>query len=165
MANSGLGDEGGKLKGRPLPPHLFLLCLAAATLLHFVVGPRPLVDAISTLQRLVGIALVTVVVWTKKHMFAAFESHGGTPEFRDHTKKVMTDGWFAYARNPYYLWDSGFFVGLSLAFNNQYILWMTIPFFVALDRIVVPGEEANLTQLFGDEYKAYCRKVKRWGLF
>jgi protein-S-isoprenylcysteine O-methyltransferase Ste14 len=54
--------------------------------------------------------------------------------------------------------------GWSLLFGSVTILVYGIVVFAAFHAFVVLYEEPKLTSLFGDEYTAYCARVRRWGV-
>ena len=49
--------------------------------------------------------------------------------------------------------------GLALAFNN---LWLLVPFAIVMRYGVVACEEAYLERKFGDAYRRYRQRVRRW---
>jgi protein-S-isoprenylcysteine O-methyltransferase Ste14 len=53
-------------------------------------------------------------------------------------------------------------LGIACAVNSLWVLLMTIPLIVILDRYVIFKEEKYLEQKFGEEYEAYRRQVRRW---
>ncbi len=82
----------------------------------------------------------------------------GMQGFPDH---LVTTGPYAYTRNPMYLGHLIFSLGLVLAFRSP------IAAVFALSRVVyfarrVQRDEERLTGRFGDEYRAYKSRVKRW---
>jgi len=76
--------------------------------------------------------------------------------------KLVTWGPYRFSRNPMY-------VGLVLAYAGEAgilkQLWpiVLLPLIVAyLNWIVIPVEEARLTEAFGPEYEQYGTTVRRW---
>ena len=75
---------------------------------------------------------------------------------------LVTTGVNRISRNPMYL--SLLFVllacGISIANVAAFFI---IPFFmVYLNRFQIIPEERALASLFGSEYEAYCKRVRRW---
>lgn len=75
---------------------------------------------------------------------------------------LVTWGPYRWTRNPMY-------VGLTLAYLGEAGLlrhvWPVIllPLTIAyLNWIVIPVEEARLTEVFGTDYTAYSSRVRRW---
>ncbi len=78
------------------------------------------------------------------------------------TTRIIKTGVYRFSRNPIYLSFVLFIVGLASAFDNFWILLMTIPFVMFLDRYVITREERYLNKKFGKEYHSYANKVRRW---
>lgn len=78
------------------------------------------------------------------------------------SSKLVTWGPYHFTRNPMY-------VGLTLAYVGEAgilkQLW-PLPFLLFtlayLNWVVIPVEEARLTQVFGADYEQYRRQVRRW---
>jgi len=70
-------------------------------------------------------------------------------------------GPYRYTRNPMYLGHLIFFAGLALTLDS----WLGAALFafhaVWFDRRA-RGDEARLAQLFGQPYRDYRSRVKRW---
>ncbi|MEL7184962.1 MAG: isoprenylcysteine carboxylmethyltransferase family protein [Pseudomonadota bacterium] len=75
---------------------------------------------------------------------------------------LVSDGIFAKSRNPMY-------VGLLLALG-AWAIWLgslasiavALLFIPVLNHFQIKPEERVLRELFGDEYREYCRNVRRW---
>ncbi len=78
------------------------------------------------------------------------------------TAGLITDGPFAWLRNPLYLGTWSFFSG-AVALWTPALLWLglSLLFFFALDAMV-RHEETILAGQYGDEFRSYCRRVGRW---
>jgi protein-S-isoprenylcysteine O-methyltransferase Ste14 len=78
------------------------------------------------------------------------------------TTTIVEDGPYHFTRNPIYL---GMFVGqigLAVACNSLWLLITLVPFVLVIRYGVVAREEAYLTRKFGDAYRSYCSRVRRW---
>jgi protein-S-isoprenylcysteine O-methyltransferase Ste14 len=77
-------------------------------------------------------------------------------------KTLITGGPYRFTRNPMYLALTIGYVGAALAMNALGpLLLLSVPLWV-LEKKTIPFEEANLTRIFGDEYRAYQQRVRRW---
>ena len=75
--------------------------------------------------------------------------------------RLVTDGIFAYSRNPIYVAFGLVLLGQFLIFSN-WILLIYLSAAVQLFHRQVLREESYLKQHYGDEYKAYCQRVRRY---
>lgn len=114
---------------------------------------RPL----AALVALAGLGLMTVAAWT---MFRARTTVN--PLKPERAAHLVTCGVFARSRNPIYLGDALILLALALGFGN-WLNFLLLPLFVAfIGRFQIAPEERALQRLFGDEYRAYCARVRRW---
>ena len=75
---------------------------------------------------------------------------------------LVTSGVFARSRNPIYLGDALILAALALGLGN-WLNFLLLPAFVGLiGRFQIAPEERALQRLFGDQYRAYCARVRRW---
>jgi len=75
---------------------------------------------------------------------------------------IVESGPYRVTRNPIYL---GMFlgqVGLAVAFNSLWLYVTLVPFALVIRYGVVAREEAYLERKFGDVYRAYRARVRRW---
>ena len=91
-----------------------------------------------------------------------FLREGNDPEPWKRDTALVTTGLYRFTRNPMYL---GFvMVQLGIALYQQSIGGLlSVPLAVILlGRFVIAREEAHLTATFGDAYRAYMKRVRRW---
>jgi protein-S-isoprenylcysteine O-methyltransferase Ste14 len=87
----------------------------------------------------------------------------GTPvvPFQRSTVLVM-HGWYRFTRNPMYLGLVLILVGVS-TIEGSLGAFLPLPVLVALLHFrFVRGEEDFLEAIFGDDYRAYKARVRRW---
>ena len=75
---------------------------------------------------------------------------------------LVTHGPFRVTRNPMYLGLSFFTLGLALLINMVWPALLPVPTIAVLQREVIAREERLLEAKFGDEYRAYRKRVRRW---
>jgi protein-S-isoprenylcysteine O-methyltransferase Ste14 len=90
-------------------------------------------------------------------------SRAATPLPTNQPARVLvTTGIYRWTRNPIYL---GFFLaygGIGVAALSPWILILTLPLVVTIRYGVVAREEAYLERRFGDTYRDYKARVRRW---
>lgn len=78
------------------------------------------------------------------------------------TNNIITTGIYRKSRNPIYLGFNIFPIGLGIFFDNLWVFLSFLPSAFMLYHIAIKKEEAYLEEKFGDEYRAYTSKVRRW---
>ena len=90
-------------------------------------------------------------------------SRAATPLPTNQPARVLvTTGIYGWTRNPIYLGFFLMYVGISIAVHSPWILALTLPIAVAIRYGVVAREEAYLERRFGDAYRGYKARVRRW---
>ena len=88
------------------------------------------------------------------------ERGGGGPGLSNPPVSLVTDGPYRLTRNPMYLGHLIFFAGLALMFSG--VAWAVFAVHLLWFDRRARGDEAELQQLFGQSYKDYLGRVKRW---
>ena len=87
---------------------------------------------------------------------------GSRIDIKIKSNQLATDGVYALVRNPIYSAFLFICTGALLVCRNWYILMLPLLFWVYLTVFMRLTEEQWLTERFGDEYAAYCRRVNRF---
>lgn len=141
--------------GVPLPPPLiYAAFFAAGWFWRPYEFPRWL--------RLGGAALIfagfALAVWAMSLMAAA---HTNVDPFRP-TTAIVSRGPFARSRNPIYVAMAVMYAGAAVAFALTGALLLLPPAIAAMTVLIIRREERYLEAKFGDEYRAYRQRVRRW---
>jgi protein-S-isoprenylcysteine O-methyltransferase Ste14 len=146
--------------GIPFPPPVVYLAgfaIGVGLELAFPIDPLP------TVVRIVGAAVgIGAFVLLDSNAMLRF-SRAGTPAipFKP-TTALVTSGPYRFTRNPMYLGMAALYAGVAFAFSVTWA-FAVLPFVVlAIDRLVIAREEPYLERLFGEEYRAYKQRVRRW---
>ncbi len=78
------------------------------------------------------------------------------------TTTIVEGGPYLFTRNPIYLGMFLGLVGLAIAFDSLWLLVMLVLFAFLIRYGVVAREEAYLDRKFGDVYRGYRSRVRRW---
>lgn len=76
--------------------------------------------------------------------------------------RLVDHGPYRVSRNPMYTGMSLLYLGAMLILNWGWALVMFPIVLIVLYKLVISREEAYLLAEFGDEYRDYCRRVRRW---
>lgn len=141
-----------------IPPHYFFAALLLMTLLGALGGGGLLGASWRWLGALIAFAAVSVAALAARQFARA-----GT-EIRPLSRStaLVTDGMFRWSRNPMYVSMITGLVGVALMLDSV-APWAAIPFFAALLHYrFVRHEEALMEQTFGQPYRDYRERVRRW---
>jgi protein-S-isoprenylcysteine O-methyltransferase Ste14 len=99
-----------------------------------------------------------LVVWAG----LAFRARGTRPEPWKPTTAVVESGPYRFSRNPMYLAFAVVHVGVGAAAGSLWIVATVVPALVVMRFGVIAREERYLTAKFGDTYRRYTHRVRRW---
>lgn len=140
------------------PPLIYLLFMAAGALTQNLF---PLAVEIPG-HRLVGILLTTAGFSLSSWSILQFFTHRVNPDPFTPTEAIITTGPFALTRNPIYLAFAMLQIGMGVWSEWIWIAIMAVPATAVIFFGVIVREERYLEAKFGDEYRAYCSRVRRW---
>lgn len=155
---SGAPDVAGVIA---LPPLIFLGFLAAATVLEAVI-PFPAPAAQAPARYLSGAVLAAcgfVIVFMAAGRFHAAGTN--IPPTLPTTALVI-DGVYRRTRNPFYLGAVLVYLGLGVAAGSFWAIGLVVPLVWIINTGVIAPEERYLERKFGDAYRAYKARVRRW---
>jgi len=78
------------------------------------------------------------------------------------SRALVTSGIHGWSRNPIYLGLFLIYVGIAIAARSLSALILTLPLAITIRYGVVAREEAYLEGRFGDAYRDYKARVRRW---
>jgi protein-S-isoprenylcysteine O-methyltransferase Ste14 len=144
------------------PPLLFLAALLLglgldrlATIPFNVPGGEPIRWTLASGLILIGIALAAAGIRNF--------SRAATPvPTSEPTRALVTSGIHGLSRNPIYVGLFLVYVGIGMAVLSPWILILILPLAITMRYGVVAREEAYLERRFGDAYRNYKARVRRW---
>jgi protein-S-isoprenylcysteine O-methyltransferase Ste14 len=80
----------------------------------------------------------------------------------EHVSAMVTAGPFRFSRNPIYLADAIAYLGGSLLIHSWWPLVVLPGILLVMRRKVVDREERYLNERFGEAYREYQLRVRRW---
>lgn len=86
----------------------------------------------------------------------------GIPAPLDHPRQLVVTGLYRYVRNPMYVGVLLVLLGEALFFQSARFLIYTMAWLLLVHVFVVLHEEPYLTDRFGDSYRHYRSRVRRW---
>lgn len=104
---------------------------------------------------LLGVALITSAIVTLRR--------GGTTVMPDGVSKVlMTSGPYTWLRNPIYLGEVFILLFVAEISKNVWFVPVALLFAVLVTWLQIGPEERHLENQFGDRYRAYKDRTRRW---
>lgn len=143
------------------PVHCVLAFAAGAGLQHALglpLAPEGIRAALHLLGTVLADAGLVLAVWA----FALFARRRTTIIPAHTPARLILRGPFRWTRNPIYLAQVLAFVGLALMLDLPWALVLLPLPVLALQRAIIPFEEARLRDCFGAEYDTYRNAVPRW---
>jgi protein-S-isoprenylcysteine O-methyltransferase Ste14 len=115
--------------------------------------------ALQLVGMLVAVAGLALAAWC----VLAFAVIGkGTPAPFDPPRMLVVRGPYRLVRNPMYIGGGLALVGAAVFYESGRLLIYAGLFFLAAHLFVIGYEEPTLRRMFGADYEAYCRHVRRW---
>jgi protein-S-isoprenylcysteine O-methyltransferase Ste14 len=141
------------------PPLLFTGTLAVGLLAHWL-DPRPLLP--SWPARIAGLLLLVGSAGLVLAAERAFKRAGTNVRPDQPSLALVSDGPFRFTRNPMYVATTGLYLAVALLLNALWPVVLAIPMLMVLHWGVVRREERYLESKFGDPYRRYRERVRRW---
>ena len=152
-------NDANRGRGTILPPvYLLLSLILMAGLRLFLEGP-PIVPLplryVGSLLLALGVALVLYVA-------GLFRRAGTTIRPFQESSALVSQGPFRVSRNPIYLGMVGALIGLALMLGTAAPFLVIPAFAILIDLRFIRAEEADLERVFGEAYRDYKARVRRW---
>ncbi len=145
----------------PWPPVLFIAAFAAAWLLtRYVPLDWPCLDDLAARVvglgfGILGLVLVLWAFWTlKKHDTTFMPDRASTV--------LVTSGPYGYLRNPIYLGEVLILLSLAEISKSIWYVAAAAAFALLVTPLQILPEERHLEVRFGDAYRAYKARSRRW---
>jgi len=141
------------------PPLVFIAALIVAGLIQAI---WPLGLSESVILRYLGVTLCVLAIVSLIVIGLMFHRHKTSIKPWEPTTMVMSHGPYAYSRNPIYVGFCFIAIGIGLAQNSLWITLSFIPAVFIVFHTAIAREEKYLEKKFGEEYRRYKEKVRRW---
>lgn len=159
MAQPNPAERGAQV--RFPPPLVFAGFVLFGLALQYAMAPIPFpVDRWITLAAGILLSLTGLSFIVMAHRL--FKRTGQDPVPWTPSPELLLQGPYRFTRNPMYLGLTLIQAGFGLAINNLWISLFAAPALFIVHFIAVLPEERYLTEKFGENYKAYLAKVRRY---
>ena len=144
-----------------MPPTVFYVCLILGGILEFLF-PSNFPVFSKSLRIILGLVIGGAGFAFMAVAHEKFKRIGTNVPTNLPATTFVVQGAYNFSRNPMYVGGSFFFLGVGLAIGSLWLLVAYVPLGLYLALYVVPREEAYMERVYGDEYRAYCSRVRRW---
>ena len=141
------------------PPLVYFAAIAVG---YWLRGRYPLAFVPAGLAQPVGAALVVLGVALAIAGAVTFQRAGTSPNPTKPSTTVVMHGVYRFTRNPMYLGMTVLTLGAAVWLNTAWILILLVPAQAVMRWHVIAREEAYLEAKFGEPYREYKRRVRRW---
>jgi protein-S-isoprenylcysteine O-methyltransferase Ste14 len=163
-ASGGIDRSGavsdGETAGIAIPPPLIYVAgflLGVALELAFPISGLP--PALAALAAFAGVALWLALDGSAMMLFRRARTSMAQME---PATALVTSGPYRITRNPMYLGMAFLYAGLALSLGMIWSLALLPLVLVVVDRLLITREERYLEARFGERYRDYRRRVRRW---
>ncbi|WP_421909479.1 methyltransferase family protein [Methanolacinia petrolearia] len=148
------------MKKHDISPNYFYLALILTALPGCLF---PQFNIITYPFNLPGFIVVAIGVLVTYVSWKVFIDHGTSESYRKDATCLVSDGLYAYSRNPMYIGMILIVLGLWIyMMMNLLALAGPVSLFLVLNFRFIPYEESVMSGQFGEEFTAYMKKVRRW---
>ncbi|WP_296935893.1 isoprenylcysteine carboxylmethyltransferase family protein [uncultured Marinobacter sp.] len=145
-----------------IPPVALVLIVGLLMWLIAKAGPR--IEVGETLRSAIAISLFLLGVLFALAGVLAFRSSKTTvdPRKPEATSALVSSGVYRYSRNPMYVGFALWLLAWGVFLASAWALIGVIVFVMYMNRFQIAPEERALREIFGDEFRDYEQRVRRW---
>lgn len=143
------------------PPAIFFGFLLAGWGLSVLIGETGFGLAME-IRRGLALALIVGGLLLDGMAAGTFRRAGTAVEPWKPSSHLVAAGPYRFSRNPIYVGFAITYVGLAVAMDSPITLALLFPCLILIDRYVIAREERYLEARFGQPYRDYRARVRRW---
>lgn len=144
---------------KSLPPTYFLGAVLIAVVLHFLLPVRQI---LYFPWCLLGLAPLVIGIMLNLLADRALKKHNTTVKPFEESSALITDGVFRITRNPMYLGMVLILFGVAMLLGSAAPFVVIFLLAALLDRVFIAPEEQMLNDTFGEQFREYRRRVRKW---
>lgn len=117
---------------------------------------------VAPVSSIIGAVLIIGGLGLSMAILAFMIRRGGSTDVVKTSKLLITDKYFHLSRNPLYLVELMFVVGVAAFAGSPISFIGPAIYFLVLNFVVIPHEERELEKVFGGKYAQYKQSTRRW---
>lgn len=157
--NDNIADRPNRL---PWPPLIYGGAIALAWVLQTIAPLAALDAALGALPRLASVLVVAVGAALDLGAMWAMRARQTTILPNAGASRLVSHGVFAFSRNPIYLGNTLVLAGLAVTLRWGWLIALAALTVPLVARLAIAREERHLEARFGEEWRAYASRVRRW---
>jgi len=143
-----------------IPPNYFYLGLLLSGVLYLLF---PQFNTIPLPWSLAGLPVIAAGFYIIIRSWKIFVHHGTSESYEAAATMLVTDDLYRYSRHPMYVSAVLASIGLCITLQGNLLSFAGPLFiFLVLNFVFIPYEEEQMIEQFGDAYREYMRRVRRW---
>jgi protein-S-isoprenylcysteine O-methyltransferase Ste14 len=154
-SESAVGSKQGGARVRVPPPVWFVLAIVVGALLP---GLRLGIVSSGPPGALLAAAAVALLLWSVRW----FRRTGQDPRPWKPSPELIHRGPYRFSRNPMYVGMTVFTIGIAGLLARGWIALLAPLALLAVHKTAVLREEAYLSETFGEPYREYLKRVRRY---
>jgi protein-S-isoprenylcysteine O-methyltransferase Ste14 len=140
------------------PPVLAVALLLVTLALHFMLPEGRTVGW----EQVIGLLFVAIGAGLCSFAAAIFQARETTRKPWGEPTEFVAQPPYTWTRNPMYLGVVMMLLAMAVFFGSIVMLLAPAVFVAVIDRIVIPREQETMERLFGQDYRDYTYRVRRW---
>jgi len=137
----------------------FIILLILSILLNFVFPIRTVLYAPVTYFGIIIIGFgIFLGLWSR----SLFLRSKTTLSPYESPTSLVTSGPFHISRNPIYLGMVAILLGFAILLGTLVTFTFPAIYIIIIEILFIPDEERKLEKIFGEQYKEYKNKVRKW---
>ncbi len=142
-----------------LPPTYLLASIVAMALLRFLL---PGVQIIALPWTLLGLLPAAAGIALNLAADGALKQHSTTVKPFEKSTSLVTHSAYAFSRHPMYLGFTSILLGLAVFLGTLTPFIVVLVFGVLMEFVFIRVEEPMMEEAFGEAWRTYKAKVRRW---
>jgi len=147
------------MRKKIMPTTYLLVAILLCVVVHFLV---PILYIIPSPWNLIGLVPLFLGLWIILSADRAFKKAETTVKPFEESNALIQDGVFRWSRTPMYLGFVAILPRISVLLRSLSPNIAVVVFVVLIDLMFIRVEEQMLEEKFGDVWKRYRSRVRKW---
>ncbi len=146
----------------PWPPIIYSAAFALCWLLQGMAPLAALDEALAMAPKAAGLIIAATGFTLDLAAMSALVRHRTAILPNMASSALVSSGVYAYTRNPIYLGNTLLLIGFAIALRWGWLAIAAPITVLAVTMLAIQREEKHLAARFGDAWRAYAARVRRW---